>query len=149
MHTVILYSSSNRFGNTYQSASQLAAELNAPMIYVDEFEINDYCYQHSHADDDFRALFRRVLEFDHIVFASPVYWYAITPKLKAFFDRITDFMDDENLQPELRKLREKHFSILSTSIYDQAPEAFTAMLLRTCQYLGMAFKQQYHFKYDV
>ncbi|WP_046004642.1 flavodoxin family protein [Pseudoalteromonas rubra] len=147
MKSIILYSSSNRQGNTAQSVQQLAQQLQADSLYLDDYDIKDYCYNHSNSEDDFRALFRAVLNYDHIVFASPVYWYAITPKMKAFFDRITDFMDDETLQPELRRLRDKQFSILSNSIQETAPRCFTEVIQKTCEYLGMTCREQIHHQY--
>ncbi|GEK11752.1 flavodoxin family protein [Pseudoalteromonas sp. McH1-7] len=147
MKTIVIYSSSNPNGNTYQSAKALAEEKSAELIYLDRYKIGEYCYKHSHSDDDFINLFRWVLGFDHIIFASPVYWYAVTPRMKAFVDRITDFMDIEALKPELRALREKHFSILSTSCQAQAPAPFTEMLVGTFEYLGMTLQEQRHVHY--
>ena len=115
MKTIVIYSSANPAGNTFQSATKIAQQYEAQLIYLDRYNIGEYCYQHSNSGDDFINLFRWILSFDHIVFASPVYWYAVTPRMKAFIDRITDFMDIESLQPELRALRDKQFSLLSTS----------------------------------
>ena len=36
---------------------------------------------------------RRILAFDRIIFASPVYWYAVSPAMKVFLDRSSDFLD--------------------------------------------------------
>lgn len=147
MTSIILYSSSNKQGNTAQSVRALAQQLQADTLYLDDYDIGDYCYKHTNNDDDFRSLFRALLNYDHIVFASPVYWYAVTPRMKAFFDRITDFMDDKTLRPELRKLRTKEFSILSNSINETAPACFTEMIQKTCEYLGMTCRERIHHQY--
>ncbi|KZN52795.1 hypothetical protein N474_22770 [Pseudoalteromonas luteoviolacea CPMOR-2] len=144
MNTIIVYSSASKAGNTSIAVEELARDLNAKTLFLDDFVIHDYSYEHKNKDDDFRGLFREVLQYDHVVFASPVYWYAVTPRMKAFIDRITEFMDDEVLQPELRVLREKHFSILSTSIHQDAPSAFIEMLQKTFEYLGMTLKGTHH-----
>ena len=148
MKTIVIYSSANPAGNTFQSATKIAQQYGAQLIYLDRYNIGEYCYQHSNSGDDFINLFRWILSFDHIVFASPVYWYAVTPRMKAFIDRITDFMDIESLQPELRALRDKQFSLLSTSNQKEAPRAFTQMLTGTFEYLGMSLKEQHHFCYS-
>ncbi|MCF2859814.1 flavodoxin family protein [Pseudoalteromonas sp. SMS1] len=148
MNTIIVYSSANKEGNTGKAVRELAQDLNAQTLFLDDYVIHDYSYEHTHKDDDFRTLFREVLQYEHVVFASPVYWYAVTPRMKAFIDRITEFMDDEMLQPELRILREKHFSILSTSIHRDAPKAFTDMLQKTFEYLGMTLKGTHHQQYQ-
>ncbi|MCG7547409.1 NAD(P)H-dependent oxidoreductase [Pseudoalteromonas sp. Of7M-16] len=144
MNTIIVYSSAKKMGNTGVAVEAMAKEYNAQTLFLDDYVINDYSYEHKNKDDDFRALFRHVLQFEHVVFASPVYWYAVTPRMKAFIDRITEFMDDEVLKPELRELRSKQFSILSTSIHETAPLAFTDMLRKTFEYLGMQLRGMYH-----
>ncbi|KZW98619.1 FMN reductase [Pseudoalteromonas luteoviolacea] len=144
MKTIIVYSSASKNGNTGHAVEELAHEYNAQTLFLDDYVIHDYSYEHTNKDDDFRDLFREVLQYDHVVFASPVYWYAVTPRMKAFIDRITEFMDDEVLQPELRRLRDKQFSILSTSIHKGAPNAFVEMLQKTFEYLGMTLIGTYH-----
>ncbi|MBQ4810889.1 NAD(P)H-dependent oxidoreductase [Pseudoalteromonas luteoviolacea] len=144
MKTIIVYSSASKHGNTAQAVEELANEYDAQTLFLDDYLIHDYSYEHTNKDDDFRGLFREVLKFDHVIFASPVYWYAVTPRMKAFIDRITEFMDDVELQPELRGLRNKQFSILSTSIHKDAPSAFIDMLQKTFEYLGMTLKGAHH-----
>ncbi|KID56292.1 FMN reductase [Pseudoalteromonas luteoviolacea] len=147
MNTIIVYSSAKKLGNTGNAVEELATEFDAQTLFLDDYVIHDYSYDHKNKDDDFRSLFRRILQFDHVIFASPVYWYAVTPRMKAFIDRITEFMDDELLKPELRELRSKQFSILSTSIHETAPQPFTEVLQKTFEYLGMTLKGQYHKQY--
>lgn len=147
MKTVIVYSSANKVGNTADACNKFVRESGADSIYLDDYNIHDYSYEHKHKDDDFRALFLQILEYDHFVFASPVYWYAVTPRMKAFFDRICEFMDDEQLQHSLRKLRGKTFSIHTNSIQKTAPEPMLSMLIKTCEYLGMKGLEHRHFYY--
>jgi len=35
----------------------------------------------------------RMLGYDQIVFASPIYWYAVSPAMKIFLDRVSDFLE--------------------------------------------------------
>ncbi|MFC3034689.1 flavodoxin family protein [Pseudoalteromonas fenneropenaei] len=137
MKSVILYSSAREFGNTAKASQQLATELNAELVYLDSFKVAPYSYEHRDKNDDFRGLLRYLMQFEHIVFASPVYWYSVTAPMKAFLDRITEFMDDEALKIELRALRGKHFSILSTSCSNTTPQCFIDVIQFTMQYLGM------------
>jgi multimeric flavodoxin WrbA len=80
---------------------------------------------------------KRVLEFDHIIVASPVYWYAVSPPVKVFLDRISDYLDIPELQQDGRRLRGKTGHIVCTSIYDSAPTPFVGALAATFTYLGM------------
>ena len=106
--------------------------------------ISPYRYDKQYQGDDFYTLFEQLLSFDHWVIASPVYWYSTTSQMKAFMDRITDYMDDETLKPKLRTLRQKQFSLLSNAASPSAPAAFLDMFKHTFNYLGMTFKAHSH-----
>jgi multimeric flavodoxin WrbA len=82
---------------------------------------------------------RRVLECDRLIFASPVYWYAVSSPMKCFLDRITDFLDLPELLDDGRRLRGKTGYVVCTSIYDEAPKSFVDAFLETFDYLGMRF----------
>src|SRR5690606_19927046 len=77
------------------------------------------------------------LEFDQIIFASPVYWYAASPPIKVFLDRIADFLEIPELLSEGRRLRGKTAYVVCTSIYEEAPRSFVAPFKDTFRYLGM------------
>ncbi|MBQ4863706.1 flavodoxin family protein [Pseudoalteromonas sp. MMG013] len=150
MKTIVIYSSANRHGNTATvSENYVSQHEGADSVYLDELVIHDYSYDHRHKEDDFRRIFLQVLQYDHVVFSSPVYWYAVTPRMKAFFDRITEFMDDDALKASLRQLRGKRFSILTNSISSAAPAPMLEMMIKTCEYLGMKEQAHQHFQFPV
>lgn len=142
--TVVIYSSARTQGNTAQQAKQYAATHGTETVFLDQYTIQNYRYDKQYSADDFYTLFEQLLEFDHWVLASPVYWYSTTSQMKSFIDRITDYMDDDSLQPQLRMLRAKRFSVLSNSIKEEAPDAFIDMFRQTFSYLGMEFVQHSH-----
>ena len=82
---------------------------------------------------------KRVLDFDQIIFASPVYWYAVSPPMKVFLDRISDFLDLPDLLNDGRRLRGKRAYIVCTSVDDEVSDAFLGGLTDTFEYLGMRF----------
>ena len=143
-NTVIIYSSARKQGNTSLQVNDYKTQYGGDVVCLDDYVISPYCYDKQYKNDDFRALITRLLEFDHWVFASPVYWYNTTPQFKVFLDRITDYMDDETLRPKLRTLREKQFSLLSNAGSSHAPNAFIEMFKNTFNYLGMTFKAHQH-----
>lgn len=110
-----------------------------PIEVVDlaELRISPYDYEHRNRDDDFEPLMRRVLAFDHVLIASPVYWYAVSPPVKVFLNRITDYLDIPELLDDGRRLRGKTGYIVCTSIYDRVSAAFEGALTETLSYLGM------------
>ncbi|WP_105254445.1 flavodoxin family protein [Pseudoalteromonas sp. T1lg75] len=145
---IIIFSSARRHGNTYKAARTLARRLDTYILFLDDFRIKNYCYEINEykeiEEDDFRALIAKLLTFEHWVFASPVYWYNTTPQLKNFFDRLTDYMNEEELRPQLRLLRNKHMSLLSTSNVELGLDAFAAPFKLSAEYLGMRFITHYH-----
>jgi multimeric flavodoxin WrbA len=136
---IALFGSSRRHGNTGQFADDIAAGLGIDVVDLGQLRISPYDYEHRNRDDDFEPLMKRVLEFDRIIIASPVYWYAVSPPVKVFLDRISDYLDIPELQAEGRRLRGKTGYVICTSIYDAAPTPFVGSLTATFAYLGMHF----------
>lgn len=137
--TIALFSSSRRNGNTGQWMDCIAKELDTEVVDLATKNISAYDYEHGNRGDDFEPLMKRVLEFDQIILASPVYWYAVSPALKIFLDRISDFLDLPDLLEDGRRLRGKRGFVVCTSIYDEAPASFVGAFLDTFNYLGMRF----------
>ena len=79
----------------------------------------------------------RILDCRHLVFASPIYWYAVTPVMKRFIDRLTDYLDIPDLRDQGRKLRDKTAWVLCTSSHAEADAAFPDALHQRFVYLGM------------
>jgi multimeric flavodoxin WrbA len=136
-NAIALFGSSRRHGNTGQLIDDIAAVLGIEVIDLDRLRISPYDYEHRNRGDDFEPLMMRVLEHDHIIIASPVYWYAVSPPVKVFLDRISDYLDIPELLQHGRRLRGKTGHIVCTSIYDDAPKPFVDALEATFGYLGM------------
>lgn len=134
---IALFGSSRRHGNTGQFLEHIATESSIEIVDLGQLRISPYDYKHQNRGDDFEPLMRRVLEFDHIILASPVYWYAVSPPVKTFLDRISDFLEIPELLEQGRRLRGKTGHIVCTSIYDDAPAPFVGALTDTFTYLGM------------
>ncbi len=82
---------------------------------------------------------KRVLAHDQIIFATPIYWYAVSPAMKVFLDRISDFLELPDLLPKGRRLRGKKAFIVCTSICDEPSAEFMSSFRETFDYLGMNF----------
>lgn len=134
---IALFGSARRHGNTGAFMDCIAAELGIEVVDLGALRIAPYDYAHGHRGDDFEPLMRRVLAFEHLIFASPVYWYAVSSPMKVFLDRITDYLDLPDLLPEGRRLRGKTGHVVCTSIYDEAPKPFVDSFHATFEYLGM------------
>jgi multimeric flavodoxin WrbA len=137
--TIALFASSRRHGNTGRLIDRVAADLRIGVIDLADRKLSAYDYDHRNRGDDFEALIGQVLEFDQVIFASPVYWYAVSPPLKVFIDRLSDLLDLEELREQGRRLREKAAFVVCTSVCEEPAPAFVGALCETFDYLGMRY----------
>jgi multimeric flavodoxin WrbA len=143
-NTLALFSSSRRDGNTGRLMDRIALELHLEVVDLAALRISPYDYNHSNRDDDFEPLMERVLAHEQLVFASPIYWYAVSPPMKIFLDRISDFLEVPDLLPKGRALRGKKAFIVCTSACADPSPAFMGALSETFNYLGMRLGGEVH-----
>jgi multimeric flavodoxin WrbA len=136
---IALFASSRRNGNTGQLMDRIASELGIEVVDLATLNLSAYDYEHHNRNDDFEPLMKRALSFDQLIFATPVYWYSVSPPMKVFLDRISDFLDLPDLLSDGRRLRGKQAYVVCTSIYESAPASFMNSFLDTFNYLGMPF----------
>jgi multimeric flavodoxin WrbA len=136
---IALFSSSRRDGNTGQFIDLIAGELGIEVIELEKLHLSTYDYEHRNRNDDLEPLMKRLLQFDQIIFASPVYWYSVPAAMKMFLDRLSDYLDLPDLLPEGRRLRGKRAYIVCTSICTEAPASFINTFVDTFAYLGMHY----------
>ena len=80
---------------------------------------------------------QRVLAHEQVIFATPIYWYAVSPAMKVFLDRFSDLLEVPDLLPAGRRLRGKTAYVLCTSVGEAPDQAFTGAFRETFAYLGM------------
>jgi multimeric flavodoxin WrbA len=137
--TITLFASSRRRGNTGQLMDRIAAELDIEVIDLADQRMSPYDYDHLNRDDDFEPLVKRVLAHNQIIFATPIYWYAVSPPMKIFLDRISDLLDLPDLLAQGRRLRGKKAFVVCTSASNEPSVAFVDAFRETFAYLGMHF----------
>ena len=137
--TIALFGSSRRNGNTGGLIDAVASALSIEVVDLSEKRISSFDYEHRNRDDDFEPLMEHVLSFEQIVLVSPVYWYAASPPMKVFIDRISDYLDLPDLLEKGRKLRGKSGYVVCTSVYDEVSPTFISAFRETFEYLGMRF----------
>jgi multimeric flavodoxin WrbA len=142
--TIALFSSSRRNGNTGRLMDRIALELDVEVVDLSSLRISPYDYDHSNRDDDFEPLMEHVLAHEQIIFASPIYWYSVSPAMKTFLDRISDFLELPALLPMGRRLRGKTAFIVCTSICDEPSPMFMGAFRETLDYLGIRFGKAVH-----
>jgi len=137
--TIILFSSSRRNGNTGALTDRIANELKLEVVDLGSKDITPYDYEHQNRNDDFEPLMEKVLGFNNIVFASPIYWYSVAPPMKTFIDRISDYLDLSDLLDKGRELRGKTGYVICTSVKEVPDEPFIETFKKIFSYLGMEF----------
>lgn len=137
--TIALFASSRRNGNTGALIDAIAQPLGIEIVDLTQKRISAFDYEYRNRGDDFEPLMEHVLRFDQIVFASPIYWYAVAPPMKVFLDRISDYLDLPDLIGKGRQLRGKRGFIVCTSVYDTPCAPFIGAFKDTFAYLGMEF----------
>jgi multimeric flavodoxin WrbA len=142
--TIALFSSSRRLGNTGQLMDRIALELKIEVVDLARLRISSYDYDHINRHDDFEPLMERVLAHDQVIFATPIYWYAVSPAMKVFLDRLSDLLELPDLLSEGRRLRGKNAYVACTSISDEPSAEFMGAFRETFHYLGMHFGGAIH-----
>lgn len=144
MKTVLILGSERKHGNTWEVAQALSQEIDIEIIDLLDYKINRFSYTNDYPhDDNFMPLIKEIVEkYDHMIFATPVYWYSMSGLMKIFFDRITDLLSFEK---ELgRKLRGKSMSAISSSNGNSLEEHFWLPFKYTAEYLGMDYLGNIH-----
>ena len=136
--TVILMGTSRENGNTSSLVKVISEKKNIKIFTLSNFSITPFDYEHKNIEDDFIQLVEQLLSYDHIIFATPVYWYTMSAQMKVFFDRLSDLL---HVKKELgRKLRGKSCAVISTGSSEEPKHCFEEVFINSFDYLGMHYK---------
>jgi multimeric flavodoxin WrbA len=136
---VILMGSSNSTGTTHKIASFIAARTNFPIIDLKTKKIGEFDYEFKNRDDDFLPLLKHIVDtYQVVVFATPVYWYAMSARMKIFFDRLSDCLKTE--KETGRKLRGMEMAVVCCGCDQKLKDGFYMPFKETARYLGMAYQ---------
>lgn len=142
MKTLIIQGSSRSDGNTGRIAEMLNEEINCPLMDLKNKTIGPYDYEYNNQDDDFLPLIREVVQYDLIIFITPVYWYTMSGLMKTFFDRISDCI---RVEKELgRKLRGKSMAAVACGSGPEEVDCFFMPFKKSADYLGMNYLGDLH-----
>ncbi|HCE1609327.1 TPA: NAD(P)H-dependent oxidoreductase [Vibrio parahaemolyticus] len=138
MNIAVILGTSKTDGNTRKLADSFVEQSGAKLFDLSNFNVSFYDYSHENKNDDFLPIIHELLSFDHLVFASPVYWYSMSAQLKVFFDRLSDLL---TIEKELgRRLKGKSISVLSTGYNVELPDCFVQPFELTAKYMQLEFK---------
>jgi multimeric flavodoxin WrbA len=135
---LIILGSARPNGETRKAVDIAFPAGSADLLVLPEFIIGGYDYQHRNTADAFSSIAEAMTSVDQIVFATPVYWYAMSAPLKFFFDRLTDLT--ENLKSQGKALAGKQVWVVATGTEETLPEGFEVPFRRTSDYFGMTYR---------
>jgi len=142
--TVVIFGSSRSFGNTRKVLDKLVELKNdVDIIDLNAYNIGYFDYEFKNKDDDFIKVMEKVVTYNTIIFATPIYWYTMSAQLKTFFDRISDLLFEGNKEIG-RKLRGKQMGVISCGSDAQYIEGFEMPFKESANYLGMTYLVHLH-----
>jgi multimeric flavodoxin WrbA len=135
---LVILGSARSDGDTRRAIDLAFAPGRIELVILPQHPVGAYDYAHANADDGFAAIAETMRAAPAIVFATPVYWYAMSAPLKIFFDRLTDLT--ENLKPTGKALRGKPVWLVAVGTDPELPEGFEVPFRRTAEYFGMVYR---------
>lgn len=135
---LVIGGSARRGGDTDVIVAALRGRMQASVaVALIDLSIDPFAYGMDDAGDDFLPLVDAMLATDDIIFASPVYWYAMSARMKALFDRFTQLLHDDGLRDRARGLAGRRGWLVTTGTDPELPPGFDKPFARTCRYMGM------------
>ncbi|NJB84575.1 multimeric flavodoxin WrbA [Lewinella marina] len=141
--TLIVMGSARADGNTALAARSLKDSMGGKIINLLDHRIAPFDYGNDYPiDDAFLSMIKRVVIYDRLILASPVYWYSMSGPMKQFLDRFTDLL---TYHKDLgRRLRGKELGVLSCSGDATVNPGFYEPFRLTADYLGMPYGPEHH-----
>jgi len=134
--------SSRSDGETRKMADCLAALTGSKIIDLREKNISYFDYIHKNLGDDFFPTMEEVLQYDNIVFATPVYWFSMSAIMKTFFDRFSDLLHQRK---DLGyQMKGKNMYLITNSSTALLTKHFETPFKDTADYLSMKYKGYVH-----
>jgi multimeric flavodoxin WrbA len=134
--------SARRDGDTAAAALALSSKLAPAATLVDlpSLSIDPFDYANPTPDDDFDGVAALMLRHRVLVFATPVYWYAMSGPMKTLFDRLSDLLSPRDPARRGRALAGKDVWLLAVGTDPALPEGFERPFEMTAGYLGMSWR---------
>jgi hypothetical protein len=139
---IAILGSARSDGNTRRLLDLVLGGRPVEVVDLARLDVGYYDYQHRNAADDFARVAPKLVAADAIVFATPVYWYAMSAQLKTFVDRLSDLLQTRK---ELgRALAGRTGWLVASSTDPELPAGFEVPFEATCGYFGMRWGGSFH-----
>jgi multimeric flavodoxin WrbA len=138
-------------GNTAAASNHLRRRLDLnddQVIDLRSCDLAPFSYEPKAASDDFPMIVERMVRHRHIVFATPVYWYAMSGLMKTLFDRFTDLLVVPEGRTRGRALAGRNVWLLATGTDQALPAGFEQPFASTAQYFDMRWREAFYLRVD-
>lgn len=142
---LIILASARKESNTAKLVHQLFEHDEADVMDLLDYTLSHYRYNADYPpEDQFMELMGHILQHRQLVFATPVYWYAMSGLMKVLFDRFTDIV---TIRKEFgRSMKGKQCFLIAVGADEALPQGFEVPFRLTSDYLEMDFKGTYYCK---
>jgi multimeric flavodoxin WrbA len=129
--------SARQEGDTAAVLEAVLARRPATRIDLKDLDIRHYEYGRPLDGDDFRVVADAMIRHQVIVFATPVYWYSMSGRMKTLFDRFTDLV---TVRKDLgRQLEGRSAFVVTCGSEPELPDGFETPFRDTAAYFRMTF----------
>lgn len=136
---LVILGSARTESNTFKAIEKHLPFSEYTLIDLLNYEVLPYSYNGYSKEDDFLKIVQVMMESEVIVFATPVYWYAMSGSMKIFFDRFSDLITKQ--KPFGRALSGKETWLVATGSDEVLPDGFEVPFKRTSEYFNMNYKK--------
>lgn len=129
--------SARKDSNTKGVVDAVLSGIASQQVNLSDHTVLPYSYDGLYADDDFLHIVEQMLSHQTIIFATPVYWYAMSGVMKTFLDRFTDLVTIQKTTG--RKLKGKNFLLIAAGSDKELPPGFEIPFQLTARYFDVDY----------
>ena len=136
---LVILGSARKDSNTVFVIESLLKEREYTFLDLSNYQFVGYDYDNDYpGNDQFLDIVEIMLQHDKIIFATPVYWYAMSSLMKTFFDRWSDLVRVE--KPKGRAMAGKKTFLITQGSSAEMPPGFEVPFNLSSKYMDMHFQ---------
>ena len=140
---IVIFGSSRSNGHTKKAVDLAFNGIDHEFVDLSELNISEFDYKGRNHEDDFLPLMQKLQTYDHIVLATPIYWYGPSSRMKIFLDRWSDILKWP-LKDIGKSLKGKKIYVVSSN-GTEASRCFEEQFELICEYMNMQYRGCYNY----